>query len=159
VPETRDWDDDLTRARAALNWEKHFELAFDGEFARALHDEDLDVDTDFCAMCGHDWCSVRISKEIVEFASGKDPDFERLKVVQSAALSPEQKAILEQRGVLPPDEIHRLATKTRGAVGADEGQKASCHSDYVDPDAAQHIQSKKLVQISTKRGRDDAPSA
>ena len=35
--------------------------------ARAYHDEDLDVDTDFCAMCGHDWCSVRISKEIVEF--------------------------------------------------------------------------------------------
>ncbi|MEM9074278.1 MAG: phosphomethylpyrimidine synthase ThiC, partial [Myxococcota bacterium] len=53
IPGTRDWDDDLTRARAALNWDKHFELAFDGEFARALHDEDLDVDTDFCAMCGH----------------------------------------------------------------------------------------------------------
>ncbi len=61
--------------------------------------------------------------------------------------------------MLPPDEIHRLATKTRGAVGAGEGQKASCHSDLVDPDAAQHIQSKKLVQISTKRGREDAPSA
>ena len=50
------------KARAALNWQKHFELAFDGEHARALHDEDLDVDTDFCAMCGHDWCRVRISQ-------------------------------------------------------------------------------------------------
>ena len=29
------------------------------------------MDTDFCAMCGHDWCSVRISKEIQEWASGK----------------------------------------------------------------------------------------
>ena len=72
IPGARDWDDELTKARAALNWEKHFELAFDRDTARALHDEDLDVDTDFCAMCGHDWCSVRICKEIAEFASGKD---------------------------------------------------------------------------------------
>ena len=72
----RQWDDDLSRARAALNWPRQFELAFDGETARALHDEDLEVDTDFCAMCGHDWCSMRISKEIVAFASGKDPEFQ-----------------------------------------------------------------------------------
>ncbi|MFW5877330.1 MAG: phosphomethylpyrimidine synthase ThiC, partial [Myxococcota bacterium] len=61
IPGTRDWDDDLTKARAALNWNKHFELSFDPDTARAYHDEDLTVDTDFCAMCGHDWCSVRIS--------------------------------------------------------------------------------------------------
>src|SRR3712207_8240240 len=42
------------------------------DLARAYHDEDLEVDTDFCAMCGHDWCSVRISKEITDFFSGKD---------------------------------------------------------------------------------------
>ncbi|MBW2717829.1 MAG: phosphomethylpyrimidine synthase ThiC [Deltaproteobacteria bacterium] len=80
IPGARDWDDDLTRARAALNWEKHFDLAFDTDTARAFHDEDLDVDTDFCAMCGHDWCSVRISKEIVEFESGKASGFERDRV-------------------------------------------------------------------------------
>ena len=158
VPGSRDWDDDLTRARAALNWEKHFQLAFDGDFARALHDEDLDVDTDFCAMCGHDWCSVRISKEIVEFASGKDPAFEREKVLKSAALTPEQRAVLEQRGVLSPEEIHRLASKTRAAVGAEDG-KASCHSDFVDPGAAEHIQKQKLVQIGAKPKRDERPEA
>ena len=58
IPAHADWDDRLTKARAALNWEKHFELAFDTDTARAYHDEDLDVDTDFCAMCGHDWCSA-----------------------------------------------------------------------------------------------------
>lgn len=149
VPGSRDWDDDLTRARAALNWEKHFELAFDGEFARALHDEDLDVDTDFCAMCGHDWCSVRISKEIVEFASGKAEGFVREKVIKSPGLSPEQQALLEQRGHLSPEEIHRLAGKTKRAVGADEG-KGSCHSDYVEPETAVTIQGRKLVQIGRK---------
>jgi phosphomethylpyrimidine synthase len=150
IPGSRDWDDDLTKARAALNWEKHFELAFDGDLARAFHDEDLDVDTDFCAMCGHDWCSVRISKEIVEFASGKADGFEREQVRKSPALNDEQRAILEKRGVLSPDEIHRLASKTRKAVGAGGGSKASCHSDQAEAAVAQSIQEQKLVQLRTK---------
>lgn len=139
IPGTRDRDDELTKARAALNWEKHFELSFDPDTARAYHDEDLDVDTDFCAMCGHDWCSVRISKEIVEFASGKEQDYAWDKAKVSVALSTEQQAILEKRGVLSPDEIHRLASKTRKSVHADS-EKASCHSDYVDAEQAQEIQ-------------------
>jgi phosphomethylpyrimidine synthase len=147
IPGTRDRDDELTRARAALNWERHFELSFDPDTARALHDEDLDVDTDFCAMCGHDWCSVRISKEIQEFASGKDDAFAWDKPSVSEALSAEQRAILEQRGVLAPDEIHRLASKTKKAMGA-EGERASCHSDYVDPDEAKRKQ-EELVQLNT----------
>jgi len=136
IPGSRDRDDELTKARAALNWERHFELSFDPDTARALHDEDLDVDTDFCAMCGHDWCSVRISKEIQEFASGKDPSYAIEEAKKSAALTPEQQTILEQRGVLTPDEIHKLTDK----MGADEG-KANCHSDYVpDADEAQRLQ-------------------
>src|SRR5690606_27791737 len=101
---------------------------------------------DFCAMCGHDWCSVRISKEIVEFASGKEDGYQWDKAKVSAALTPEQQAILQQRGVLSPEEIHKLASKTRKAVGADGGQKASCHSDYVDADAARQLQ---LVELET----------
>ncbi len=148
IPGTRDRDDALTKARAALNWEKHFELSFDPDTARAYHDEDLDVDTDFCAMCGHDWCSVRISKEIQEFASGKAEGFERGKPVRSAALTAEQQEILAKRGVLPPEEIHRLAAKTRKAVDADAA-KASCHSDFVDPDSARRVQQERLVQLNT----------
>jgi phosphomethylpyrimidine synthase len=185
IPGTRDRDDELTKARAALNWEKHFELSFDPDTARAYHDEDLDVDTDFCAMCGHDWCSVRISKEIQEFASGKAEGFERMggrdgmtpgAAKKSAALTAEQQEILAKRGVLSPDEIHKLASKTKkamapsgtglqtdvaaggtglqtGASGSDRPLKASrtalesgatqgklsCHSDYVDPDAAKKM--------------------
>ena len=118
--------------RAALNWEKHFDLAFDTDTARAFHDEDLDVDTDFCAMCGHDWCSVRISKEIVEFASGKDPRYAWETAKQSGALTREQQEILEKRGVLSPAEIHELAGK--------------CHSDTVaDSDEAQRLQDEVLA--------------
>ena len=140
IPGTRDRDDDLTRARAALNWEKHFELSFDPDVARAYHDEDLDVDTDFCAMCGHDWCSVRISKEIQEFASGKSKDYEWEKAKVSEALTAEQREILEKRGVLSPEEVHRLASKTKKKMGAEDGV-AACHSDAVEPEKA------KLLQI------------
>jgi len=145
IPGSRDRDDELTKARAALNWEKHFDLSFDPDVARAYHDEDLDVDTDFCAMCGHDWCSVRISKEIVEFSSGKDENYAWEKARKTAALTDEQKAILEQRGVLSPDEIHKLANKTKAAMGK-EKDKASCHSDYVDSDQAQQLQ-QNLVEL------------
>ena len=155
IPHSRDWDDDLTRARAALNWDKHFELAFDTDTARAYHDEDLDVDTDFCAMCGHDWCSVRISKEIQEFASGKAEGFERVGkdgklggVLQTAALTVEQKEILEKRGYLTPEEIHELASKTKKVMlTASAGTEAgpSCHSDYVDPEAAKALQTERGV--------------
>lgn len=151
IPGSRDRDDELTRARAALNWEKHFELSFDPDLARAYHDEDLDVDTDFCAMCGHDWCSVRISKEIAEFSSGKDAEFKWDRAKVSNALNEEQREILEKRGVLSPEEIHRLASKTKKAVGA-EGGKGSCHSDFVDSNTARQLQEKKvqLVQLETR---------
>jgi phosphomethylpyrimidine synthase len=140
IPGTRDRDDELTKARAALNWAKHFELSFDPDTARAYHDEDLDVDTDFCAMCGHDWCSVRISKEIQGFLSGKDEAYAREKAKITEALSPEQREILEKRGVLSPEELHRLASKTREKMGATSGQKAACHSDVADDGAAQGLQ-------------------
>ena len=139
IPSTRDWDDELTKARAALNWERHFELAFDTDTARAFHDEDLDVDTDFCAMCGHDWCAVRISKEISIFVSGKDDEYAWEKPKISDALSEEQREILRKRGVLSPAELSRLATKTRESLGT-IGEQAACHSDISDSQTAKSIQ-------------------
>ena len=140
IPGSRDNDDELTKARAALNWQKHFDLSFDPDYARAMHDEDLDVDTDFCAMCGHDWCSVRISKEIQEFASGKDENYAWDKPKVSAALTIEQKEILEQRGVLTPEEVHKLASKVKGKVAVTTDGKASCHSDVADKATAKSLQ-------------------
>jgi phosphomethylpyrimidine synthase len=136
IPGSRDRDDELTKARAALNWQRHFDLSFDPDLARAYHDEDLEVDTDFCAMCGHDWCSVRISKEITDFYSGKDAEAQPAKVaLASPGITAAGADILKQRGNLSPEEIHALAHK---------GKKAACHSDNVeDADEA------KLVQLNT----------
>jgi len=124
---TRQWDDDMSRARAALNWPRMFELAFDGDTARALHDEDLAVDTDFCAMCGHDWCSMRISKEIQAFASGKDPDFQPAKVASpSPGLAPEQIQFLARRGRKPACHSDNVP---------DEALARKVQADYVGRDA------------------------
>ena len=135
IPGSRDRDDELTKARAALNWQKHFDLSFDPDLARAYHDEDLEVDTDFCAMCGHDWCSVRISKEITDFYSGKDDAAQpERKAMASPGVNAAGADILKQRGVLTQDEIMKLAHKG----------KAVCHSDVVAEPATA-----KLVQINT----------
>ena len=133
IPGSRDRDDELTKARAALNWQKHFDLSFDPDLARAYHDEDLEVDTDFCAMCGHDWCSVRISKEILEFYSGKDDAAQPAKkAMASPGVNDAGADILKARGVLSQDEIMKLAHK---------GKKAVCHSDTVaEPAVAQVVQ-------------------
>jgi phosphomethylpyrimidine synthase len=87
-------------------------------------------------MCGHDWCSVRISKEIQDFASGKDAESQPEKrAQQSTGVTTEGLEVLEKRGNLTPDQIHALAHK---------GQKSACHSDVVeDPQQA------KVVQVNT----------
>ena len=97
-------------------------------------------------MCGHDWCSVRISKEIAEFVSGKDADYAWERPRVSDALTPEQREILERRGVLSPEEIHRLAGKTRRAMGAARGQRATCHSDVASDDQAQQLQAQSSIR-------------
>ena len=68
------WDDDISRARAALDWPRHFELAFDGETARALHDVDLPEDADYCAMCGREWCSLRTSRQVKQLVGEEQTD-------------------------------------------------------------------------------------
>jgi phosphomethylpyrimidine synthase len=156
IPGSRERDDELTKARAALNWEKHFELSFDPDTARAYHDEDLDVDTDFCAMCGHDWCAVRISKEITEFVSGKDEAYAWDQPKLTQALTPEQRAILEKRGVLDARSIDRLASKTQHAMGADAGKKAACHSDAAGAAKAARLQEQRLDPVTLEPGADQS---
>jgi len=64
LPGARDWDDAISRARADFDWPKQFELAFDGQAARTIRGRDCQDDTDYCSMCGRDWCAMRISKEV-----------------------------------------------------------------------------------------------
>jgi len=64
LPGARDWDDKLSRARAALDWQGQFATAMDPDAARAMRDPELSSDADYCGMCGREWCAVRISREV-----------------------------------------------------------------------------------------------
>ena len=67
LPGARDRDDAISRARRAFDWSRQFELALDGDTARARyeasrsHDGDAD---DFCSMCGREFCAVRKTRQL-----------------------------------------------------------------------------------------------
>lgn len=61
----RDWDDNMSQARANLNWQKMMELAIDKEKAEEIRNRCQPEDPDVCSMCGK-FCAVKISKELRE---------------------------------------------------------------------------------------------
>ena len=70
-PFCREQDDAISDARAKFDWEKQFELALDPEWARELRKQALDESSapnqhgsEYCTMCGPDFCSVRLSAKL-----------------------------------------------------------------------------------------------
>lgn len=65
-------DHAIGKARAKFDWEAQFDLALDPERARDLRKKSLDESnqpasnhgSDFCTMCGPDFCSMRISSAL-----------------------------------------------------------------------------------------------
>jgi len=60
-------------ARADLDWEAHIAQSLDPETAKRMHEEACEGienkepgGADYCSMCGRQWCSARINKEIRE---------------------------------------------------------------------------------------------
>lgn len=58
IPGAMQWDDEMSRARQAVDWEKMFSLAIDPEKACRIHDEAPSEITDACTMCGN-MCAMR----------------------------------------------------------------------------------------------------
>jgi phosphomethylpyrimidine synthase len=69
-------DNALSKARFEFRWEDQFNLGLDPERAREFHDETLPKDAHksahFCSMCGPQFCSMKISQEVREFARIQD---------------------------------------------------------------------------------------
>jgi phosphomethylpyrimidine synthase len=69
-PGARDRDDELSRARAAFDWDRVFALSLDPQRARMLHDashlDPADRNADYCSMCGPRHCAVKLSRQIKE---------------------------------------------------------------------------------------------
>ncbi|MDR2175164.1 MAG: phosphomethylpyrimidine synthase ThiC [Synergistaceae bacterium] len=58
VPHAADRDDEMSRARQAVDWEKMYSLALDPEKARKMHGESAPECADTCTMCGK-FCAMR----------------------------------------------------------------------------------------------------
>lgn len=74
-PQARKRDDEISQARSEFDWEKQFELALDPDRAReyrkqALNEQNPEKsqkendEENFCTMCGPDFCSMRISRDL-----------------------------------------------------------------------------------------------
>ncbi len=63
-PGARERDDQMSRARAALDWPAMFQLALDGEKAKKIRHRDDCPGNDYCSMCGRKWCAIRLNNEL-----------------------------------------------------------------------------------------------
>ena len=73
LPGAADRDRKLSIARGNLDWHTHLAESLDPATAETMHIEACRqagakefAEADYCSMCGKNWCSVRINKEIRE---------------------------------------------------------------------------------------------
>lgn len=77
-PHAKEWDDALSKARFEFRWQDQFHLSLDPETAQAYHDETLPADgakvAHFCSMCGPNFCSMKITQDVRDYAKSKGMD-------------------------------------------------------------------------------------
>ena len=71
IPHARDKDNEMAEARHQVDWDKMFEIAVDGEKAKAYFESPPPADRHTCSMCGK-MCAVRTTNMILE---GKKVEF------------------------------------------------------------------------------------
>jgi phosphomethylpyrimidine synthase len=64
IPQAREWDDAMSRARADVDFSKMIELAIDPEKAHDYRKESTPAEEGTCTMCG-DICPMRSMKTIL----------------------------------------------------------------------------------------------
>lgn len=71
IPNARDIDNEMAKARHKMDWDRMFEIAIDGEKARDYFESTPPADRHTCSMCGK-MCAVRTTNMILE---GKKVEF------------------------------------------------------------------------------------
>jgi phosphomethylpyrimidine synthase len=73
-------DNALSKARFEFRWNDQFNLSLDPDTAREYHDETLPKDNakvaHFCSMCGPNFCSMKISQDVRDYAKENGLDSE-----------------------------------------------------------------------------------
>lgn len=66
-------DNALSKARFEFRWDDQFNLGLDPDRAREYHDETMPKDAHkvahFCSMCGPNFCSMKITQEVRDYAN------------------------------------------------------------------------------------------
>jgi phosphomethylpyrimidine synthase len=74
-PGAQDRDNALSKARFEFRWQDQFNLSLDPVTAREFHDETLPADAaktaHFCSMCGPNFCSMKITQDVRDYAAQK----------------------------------------------------------------------------------------
>ena len=68
-------DNALSKARFDFRWYDQFALGLDPDTAKSFHDETLPKESmktaHFCSMCGPNFCSMKISQDVQEYAKSR----------------------------------------------------------------------------------------
>ncbi len=82
-------DNAVSKARFEFRWEDQFNLGLDPERAREFHDETLPKEghkvAHFCSMCGPNFCSMKITQDVRDYAARKGIGDVRIAVEQGMA--------------------------------------------------------------------------
>ena len=74
-PGAQERDNALSKARFEFRWQDQFNLSLDPVTARAFHDQTLPADAaktaHFCSMCGPNFCSMKITQDVRDYAAEK----------------------------------------------------------------------------------------
>ncbi len=85
-------DNAMSKARFEFRWKDQFALALDPERAEQYHDETMPKEAHkvahFCSMCGPNFCSMKITQDVRDYAASKGLDEEA-----ALATAMEEKAI------------------------------------------------------------------
>ena len=77
LPGASSRDKQLSIARNRLDWQNHLSQSLDPKTAAKMYNEAClqagvqTIDADYCTMCGKDWCSARINRQIKEAMDDK----------------------------------------------------------------------------------------
>ena len=77
-PGAQERDNALSQARFEFRWKDQFNLSLDPTTAKSFHDETLPQDSakvaHFCSMCGPQFCSMKITQDVRDYAAKLELD-------------------------------------------------------------------------------------
>jgi phosphomethylpyrimidine synthase len=120
-PGAQERDNALSKARFEFRWKDQFDLSLDPVTAREYHDETLPADAaktaHFCSMCGPNFCSMKITQDVRDYAAEKG-----VGVDDAVAAGLREKAEeFRARG----SEVYQPAAAVPGPIGGGGGSGAA----------------------------------